>query len=65
MTHRPGREFAWELSATRAGLAPADWAYRVCDPVRAGAHRFVYWGVTPPDADGREYTVGARFAVGA
>jgi hypothetical protein len=69
VVHQSGEGFTWDLSATRDGLAPADSAYRVCDPVQPGSYRFVYWGVTPPAEEESDfetdYAIGAKFEVEA
>ncbi|MFB6296752.1 MAG: hypothetical protein ABEH66_07955 [Halobacteriales archaeon] len=53
--HAPGEGFTWHLTLTRSGLEQG--FYHVCEPLRAGTYRFVYFGMGDDPALGAEFTV--------
>ena len=57
IVHGPGEGFTWTLPVTRSGLAQG-W-YHVCEPLRTGTYRFVYFGVGHQG----DPALGSRFTV--
>jgi hypothetical protein len=57
IVHGPGEGFTWTLPVTRSGLAQG-W-YHVCEPLRTGTYRFIYFGVGHRD----DPDLGAQFTV--
>ena len=70
VVHPPGGGFTWRFPLTDAGLSRGvdeGPAYRVCDPLRPGDYRFVYWGLTSErereEGFETDYALGVSFGV--
>lgn len=68
--HPPGGGFTWRFALTREGLSGGVAGgpdYRVCEPLRPGDYRFVYWGLTSErereEGFETDYALGVPFGV--
>lgn len=65
--HAPGEGFDWEIEVSGSGLTHGiergSGELVVCDGVRPGEHRFVYWGVSGDGESGGGVALAAEFAV--
>jgi hypothetical protein len=65
ITHQPGEGFQWEFEFSSEGLSEEDSSeptYKVCNSLRNGEYRFVYWGVPSKRGETNE-AIAVRFSV--
>ena len=65
--HGLGEGLTWELPFTPDGLTGSSEntaaKYYVCDTLKPGTYRFVYWGITSEKLENRGYGIGRPFTV--
>lgn len=71
LSHPPGDGFTWRLTLTQASLSDGEIesaeSYHVCQPLKPGQYRFVYWGITTEQEREEDfetdYALGEPFTV--